>query len=80
MSTYTLEREDHERDAAFQKIMHGQSAEARGGIMAMMKKGGLSRDEAIREYFKHFENKDAKLETEADRKERRDQYATLTRQ
>ena len=80
MGSYALEKEDHQRDAAFQQIMHGKSAGARAGILAMMKKDGRSREEAMKEYFKHFDNKDYKRETDADRKERRDQYATLTRQ
>ena len=77
---YSLEKEDHERDALFQQIMHGSSAKARAGIMAMIQKDGKSRDEAMREYFKHFDSASAAKETEADRKARRDEYATLTRQ
>jgi sterol 24-C-methyltransferase len=34
-----LEREDKERDAAFNRAMHGKSAQDQGGIRAMM---GLS--------------------------------------
>ena len=75
-----LEREDHVRDAAFNKILHGTSAEKRGGMIAMMKKDALSQKAALDEYFKHWDNKTADVETEEIRKARRDEYASLTRQ
>lgn len=75
-----LEKEDHVRDAQFNKILHGTSAEKRGGMMAMLKKDPLSQKAAVDEYFKHWDNKSADVETEAVRKARRDEYATLTRQ
>ncbi len=79
-ATSTLEREDHARDAAFNKILHGTSAEKRGGMMAMMKKDAISQKAALDEYFKHWDNKAADVETEETRKSRRDEYASLTRQ
>ena len=48
----TLEREDKERDAAFNKILHGKSAQARGGISAMRSKDKAAQQEALSEYFK----------------------------
>jgi sterol 24-C-methyltransferase len=75
-----LEKEDHVRDAAFNKILHGTSAEKRGGLMSMLKKDANSQKEAVDEYFKHWDNKTADVETEEVRKARRDEYATLTRQ
>ena len=47
-----LEKEDKERDAAFAKILHGQSAQARGGISAMRNKNQAAQKEAVDEYFK----------------------------
>jgi hypothetical protein len=48
----TLEKEDKERDAAFNKILHGKSAQARGGISAMRSKDKAAQQEALSEYFK----------------------------
>ncbi|KAI9736353.1 MAG: Delta(24)-sterol C-methyltransferase [Cirrosporium novae-zelandiae] len=79
MAPIALETEDVHRDTAFSKAMHGKSAEDVGGIRAMLSKGSDAQKEAVDEYFKHWDNKNAKEETEQDRKERRDQYATLTR-
>merc|ERR1712000_121078 len=75
----TLETEDHARDAAFNKALHGKSAEARGGFSAMRNKDKAAQKAAVDEYFKHWDNKLAENETEEDRKARRDEYATLTR-
>lgn len=47
--------------------------------MAMRKKDQAAQKAAVDEYFKHWDNKAAANETEADRKARRDEYATLTR-
>jgi sterol 24-C-methyltransferase len=62
-----LEREDHKRDADFNKAMHGSSAQARGGIAAMFKKGGAAKQAAVDEYFKHWDNKPAANETAEER-------------
>lgn len=77
---YALEQEDKERDAAFNKSLHGMSAEARGGFAAMRNKDAAAQKAAVDEYFKHWDNKLASTETEEVRKARRDEYATLTRQ
>lgn len=66
-TTNNLEREDHKRDAAFNKAMHGNSAQARGGIAAMFSKGAAAKQAAVDEYFKHWDDKDAKDETEETR-------------
>ena len=62
-----LEREDHKRDADFNKAMHGKSAQARGGVAAMFAKGGAAKQAAVDEYFKHFDNKAAADETDETR-------------
>ncbi|KAJ4511247.1 Delta(24)-sterol C-methyltransferase [Exophiala dermatitidis] len=76
----TLEAEDHARDAAFNKALHGKSAGARGGLMALRAKDDKAQKVAVDEYFKHWDNKAAATETEEDRQARRAEYATLTRQ
>lgn len=63
----TLEREDHSRDAAFNKAMHGNSAKAKGGIAAMFSKGSDAKKAAVDEYFKHWDNKPAANETAEER-------------
>ena len=50
--------------AAFNKVMHGSSAQKRGGFAAMMGKGADGQKAAVDEYFKHWDNKAAKDETE----------------
>lgn len=62
-----LEREDHSRDAAFNKAMHGTSHKSGGGISAMLGKNRAAQQAASDEYFKHWDNKDAKDETPEDR-------------
>ncbi|KAK0106679.1 Delta(24)-sterol C-methyltransferase [Cadophora gregata f. sp. sojae] len=74
-----LMKEDHERDAAFSKAMHGKSVEEESAFMAMLKKDSGSQSAAADAYFKHWDNKDAKVETEKDRSERKEDYANLTR-
>jgi sterol 24-C-methyltransferase len=67
MAPATLEREDHSRDAAFNKAMHKDSAGAMGGFSAMLKKDKAAQKAAVDEYFKHWDQKAAATETEADR-------------
>lgn len=66
-SKIQLEKQDRERDAAFNKAMHGKSAQATGGIRAMFSKGSDAKQAAVDEYFKHWDNKAAKDETEETR-------------
>lgn len=96
MAPIALENEDHDRDAAFNKVLHGKSAEERGGIRSMLKKDPAAQKAAIEEYFKHWDNKAASTETEEIREvcrcpfpilptltlsqSRKAEYATLTRQ
>ena len=68
MSPTTLEKEDHNRDAAFNKAMHGNSAQAKGGMTAMFQKDKAAQQAAVDEYFKHWDNKSASEETEETRK------------
>lgn len=75
-----LEKEDHIRDAEFNKALHGKSSGNEGGIKAMFGKDKDAQKAAMSEYFKHFDNKDADAETDETRKARRDEYATLTKQ
>jgi sterol 24-C-methyltransferase len=63
----SLEREDHQRDAEFNKALHGKSSKATGGISAMLAKNTDAKQLALDEYFKHFDNKKAENETDADR-------------
>ncbi|CAK7199261.1 Delta(24)-sterol C-methyltransferase [Sporothrix eucalyptigena] len=74
-----LETEDHQRDADFNKALHGASAQAKGGISAMFTKDREAKKLAVEEYFKHFDNKKAENETKEDREARTNEYATLTR-
>ena len=64
MAPGILEVEDHVRDAAFNKAMHGKSSEERAGFMAMLKKDKKAQQAAVDEYFKHWDNKEASVETE----------------
>ena len=68
MSPMALEKEDHSRDAEFNKAMHGKSAKARGGMTAMFQKDRAAQQAAVDEYFKHWDNKAAADETEETRK------------
>ena len=80
MSPVAVEKEDHARDAQFNKVLHGKSAAAEGGISAMLSKDRSAQKAAVDEYFQHWDKKPAAEETEEVRAARREQYATLTRQ
>lgn len=62
-----LENENHQRDAEFNKALHGKSSAATGGISAMFAKDRDAKKLAVDEYFKHFDNKTAAEETAEDR-------------
>lgn len=64
MAPISLETEDHSRDAAFNKAMHGKSAEEKAGFRAMLKKDAGAQKAAVDEYFKHWDNKSAGTETQ----------------
>ena len=80
MSPAALEKEDHQRDAAFAKVLHGKTAESKGGLSSILAKDKNAQKAAVDEYFQHWDNKPAGEETEETREARRNQYATLTRQ
>ena len=63
-----LEKEDKERDAAFNKAMHGKTAAQANGVATILFKDPEAKQAAIDAYFKHFDNKKAENETAADRK------------
>ena len=75
----TLEKQDLERDLAFKQALHGKTGTDQNSFRAMMGKDHAAQKEAVDEYFKHWDNKAANIETEETRKQRRDEYATLTR-
>jgi sterol 24-C-methyltransferase len=75
-----LEKEDHDRDAKFNKVLHGKSAATGAGMKSMLSKDKAAQKAAVDEYFKHWDNKPADTETEETRAARRSEYATLTRQ
>ena len=64
MGSVGLETEDHIRDAAYNKVLHGKSAEQQAGIRSMLKKDPAAQKAAIEEYFKHWDNKAAATETQ----------------
>jgi sterol 24-C-methyltransferase len=63
MAPSALEREDKARDAAFNKVLHGKSSKAQGGLAALRGKDAAAQKAAVDEYFKHWDNKDAADET-----------------
>ena len=63
MAPIALEAEDHSRDAAFNKVLHGKSADEKAGLRAMLGKDHAAQEAAVDEYFKHWDNKDAGTET-----------------
>lgn len=67
MAPSSLEKENHQRDADFNRALHGSSAEAQGGFAAMRQKSAAAQKAAVDEYFKHWDNKSAEVETEETR-------------
>lgn len=65
-----LEKEDKERDAAFNKAMHGKTAAQANSVATILFKDSEAKKAALDAYFKHFEGKRAEDETDADRKVR----------
>ena len=78
-STTALEPQDFKRDADFKNALHGKTGQSANYYMNMLGKNKEAQKEAVDEYFKHWDNKAAKDETDADRESRRAEYATLTR-
>ena len=67
-----LVKEDHGRDAAFYKAMHGKTADQKSAFLAMVGKDSKAQQVAADAYFKHWDNKDAKVETESEREVSKD--------
>lgn len=70
MPSAVLAEADHERDLAFYQALHGSSASQRSTFIAMLSKNSSSQQVAADAYFKHWDNKDARIETEQDREVR----------
>lgn len=68
MAPAKLEAEDHSRDAAFNRVMHGKSAQEKAGFLAMLAKDKEAQGAAVDEYFKFWDGKGAGQETEKDMK------------
>ena len=62
MAPIALESEDHSRDAAFNKVLHGKSVDSKG-FRSMLNKDHTAHQAATEEYFKHWDNKSASAET-----------------
>lgn len=71
---------DEAKNHAFDTVLHRQSSKSTGGIKSMVGKNSAAYNAASKEYFHHWDEKKAEDETEADRKDRADDYASLTRQ
>ncbi|TQS34950.1 hypothetical protein Golomagni_04647 [Golovinomyces magnicellulatus] len=80
MSSQALLPADQATNAVFDKILHKGSSQSTGGVASMLGKNHKANDAASKAYFQHWDNKDAKDETDAVRQSRTDDYATLTRQ
>lgn len=74
MAPIALENEDHSRDAAFNKVMHGKSVDSKG-FRSMLNKDHDAHKAATEEYFKHWDNKSAGTETVEVREVGPDRYA-----
>jgi hypothetical protein len=55
------------RDMTFENIMHKKTATTHEGFSAMLNKDKEAQQAAVNEYFQHWDNKEAKNETDADR-------------
>ena len=68
MASLRPEKEDHARDAAFNKVLHSNSSQARGGVWSMFAKNKQAQTAAVDEYFRHWDGKTAATETDEVRK------------
>lgn len=55
------------RDMTFENVMHKKTATTHEGFSAMLNKDKEAQQAAVSEYFQHWDNKEAKNETDADR-------------
>ena len=60
-----LEREDHERDAAFSKALHGDTTGKEGGLFSMLGKDAKAQKAAVDGYYEHWDGKATAEETES---------------
>ncbi|KFZ23275.1 hypothetical protein V502_02247 [Pseudogymnoascus sp. VKM F-4520 (FW-2644)] len=56
--------ENHLKDAAFSNVLHESSITANGGITAMRKKDHGAHKTAVDEYFEHWDNSTARVESQ----------------
>ncbi|CAM1511866.1 Fc.00g093790.m01.CDS01 [Cosmosporella sp. VM-42] len=80
MTTTDLISYDEARNSAFDKVLHRESKNSRGGIRSMIQKNSAANAAAADEYFQHWDNKKAEDENEAIRQARTENYASITRQ
>ena len=80
--TYTLKMAllSPDTNSAFDSLLHRATAEKDEGIAAILKKDHRAQKAASEDYFRHWDDKTPQQETEVDRAERSDEYASLTRQ
>ena len=76
----TLISADEVKRNAFDTVLHRKTGAHQGGFRAMMGKDKTAHTAAVGEYFQHWDNKPAEVETEETRQARSDDYANLTRQ
>ncbi|KAH8890469.1 hypothetical protein GQ53DRAFT_721710 [Thozetella sp. PMI_491] len=68
------------QNGSFEQVLHRNTATAGVGVSAMLKKDHAAQKAATDDYFRHWDNKTAQVETESDRETRKEEYASLTRQ
>ncbi|KAK9480238.1 S-adenosyl-L-methionine-dependent methyltransferase [Lipomyces japonicus] len=78
-TTFVPEKVDRVRDAKFKEALHGKDATKKQGFFAAVSKNADAQKAAVDEYFKHWDNKKPSNETEDDKKQRLEEYASLTR-
>lgn len=66
--------------SAFDNALHDRSMDFQGGLRALMIKDRAFHSLAMDDYFRHWENKHVKKETEEMRQTRRNDYSSLTNQ
>ncbi|KAK9459079.1 S-adenosyl-L-methionine-dependent methyltransferase [Lipomyces oligophaga] len=71
--------QNRQQDAEFKTAMHGKDVTNKTGFLSAISKNVDAQQVAVSEYFKHWDNKDTKHETEQDKQTRLAEYATLTK-
>jgi len=72
-----LAPKQYSQDKEFAKAMHGNGKN--GGFRAVVGKDREAHSAAVDGYFRHWDNRDAETQTEADKQERLEDYSTLTK-